>query len=349
MQFIIGFGGNALVYGGNYIGEPPLQPKHMRILFTDPTVDMTAEPWASWWSTNFPNAVWTRIYANPNLWDFYYDSVDWHGVMRGDDPALPLPSPSSPFGTDRGIPGEMQILDANLYGVEQITSAFHWNAKLTAVNIPNSPTLIAMDYCFSGARNLYNVSTIDTSTVRNMNGAFIGCSSLTTLPLFDTSSVETMFDMFRNCRSLTAVPLFDTSSAKDIGYMFANCTALTTVPLFDTSSVERMPYMFLGCTSLTTVPLLDTSSVIQMHEAFRGCTSLTKVPLFSTTNVQTINDAFRDCRNVDDGSLALYNRLISQQTPPYEYTRCFLNCGIDTPTGLQQLNQIPSSWGGLGN
>lgn len=348
MQFIIGFGGNALVYGGNYIGEPPLQPKRMRILFTDPTVDMTAEPWASWWSTHFPTAVWTRIYTNPNLWDFYYDSSDWRNVMIGDDPTLPLPSPSSPFGSTSGIQGEMQILDANLYGVTSLTSAFRWNTKLTAVNIPNAPTLRTMDYCFAGARNLSNVSTIDTSAVTNMDGAFIGCA-FTTVPLFDTSSVTTMFDMFRGCTALTTVPLFDTSSAEDMGYMLAGCTALTTVPLFDTSSLIDMSYMFFGCTSLTTVPLFDTSSVVQMQEMFRGCTSLTKVPLFSTANVQTINDAFRDCRNVDDGSLALYNQLISQQTPPYEYTRCFLNCGIDTPTGLQQLNQIPSSWGGLGN
>lgn len=105
--------------------------------------------------------------------------------------------------------------------------------------------------------------------------------------------------------------------------MFAESTNLTTVHLFNTSNVTDMSYMFAFAVSLTAIPPLDTSNV---------------------TNVYSICS---ECTKVESGALALYKQLITQEITPDSYEEAFTNCGVDTATGLAELQQIPASWGGL--
>ena len=152
---------------------------------------------------------------------------------------------------------------------------------------------------------------------------FYGVSELLEVLGANMTGVTTMAGMFQRCTNLTSVQLFDTSSVVAMGVMFDVCIRLTSVPLFDTSKAEYMEEMFFNCVSLTSIPLFDTSSC---------------------TNMELM---FHYCHQVQSGALALYQQASTQSIPPVQYNDAFKDCGINTPTGLAELQQIPSSWGGL--
>lgn len=139
----------------------------------------------------------------------------------------------------------------------------------------------------------------------------------------------------------------NTTGITNMGDLFAYCNALTTVSLFDTSSVTDMSYMFYYCRGLTTVPLFDTSNVTDMNNMFSSCNHLTSIPLFDTSSVTNMDFMFNDCAYVQSGALALYQQASTQTTPPSNHQSTFSNCGANTRTGMAELLQIPSSWGGL--
>lgn len=203
---------------------------------------------------------------------------------------------------------------------------------------------------FTDTENLVSIIDAgDTSSVTDTSAMFERCSSLISIVLFDTSNVTYMIGMFVGCSSLETVPLFNTSNVTEMIYMFTDCSSLENVPLFDTSNVTDMYAMFQNCTSLETVPLFNTSNVTDMSMAFQSCESLREIPLFDTSNVESMFQTFTDCYKVQHGALALYQQASSQQNPPSNYTLCFENCGVDTETGRDELNEIPSSWGGWGS
>ena len=203
---------------------------------------------------------------------------------------------------------------------------------------------------FTNTENLVSIiDSGDTSSVTNTSSMFEGCSSLVSIVLFDTSNVISTSYMFEYCSSLENVPLFNTSNATEMLHMFDNCSSLETVPLFDTSNVTDMYGMFFGCTNLKSVPLFNTSNVTDMSMAFQNCESLIEIPLFDTSSVEFLFQTFTDCYNVQHGALALYQQASIQQNPPSDYNLCFENCGVNTQTGIDELYEIPSSWGGLGS
>ena len=118
--------------------------------------------------------------------------------------------------------------------------------------------MTGMNFMFYHCNSLTNLdlSSFDTSNVREMGVMFSGCESLINLDLssFDTSNVTAMGAMFYGCESLINLDLssFDTSNVTDMGYMFASCESLTNLDLssFDTSNVTEMSRMFNGCNCL---------------------------------------------------------------------------------------------------
>ena len=76
------------------------------------------------------------------------------------------------------------------------------------------------------------------------------------------------------------------------------------------------------------------------------CDSLTELPLFSTESATYMYRAFYNCFNVQRGALAIYQQASTQTNPPTDHADCFANCGRDTESGLADLEQIPSAWGG---
>ena len=63
-----------------------------------------------------------------------------------------------------------------------------------------------------------------------MSGMFCECSSLKSIDLssFNTSNVKNMCMMFRYCSSLISIDLssFNTSNVKNMSYMFDRCSSL---------------------------------------------------------------------------------------------------------------------------
>lgn len=151
-----------------------------------------------------------------------------------------------------------------------------------------------------------------------------------------------------SCGELLKVLGANTAGVTDMSDMFCGCYSLNEVCLFDTSAVTNMNCMFQSCGHITSIPMYDTHNVTNIAYMLAYCTRLTAIPLFNTGSVQNADGAFKDMRYVETGALALYNQMSTQATPPSSYTYCFEDCGYDTVTGLAELQQIPSSWGGTG-
>jgi surface protein len=111
------------------------------------------------------------------------------------------------------------------------------------------------------------------------------------------------------------------------------------------TGVTSINGIFNYCDQLTSVQLFDTSTVTNMAYAFQMCTALTSIPLFDTSNVTNMNHTFYGCDNVQTGALALYQQA-STNNPQPNHEETFTNCGINTATGVAELAQIPSDWGG---
>ena len=201
-------------------------------------------------------------------------------------------------------------------------------------------------YCmFQGCSSLtsLDVSSFDTSNVTNMSYMFQGCSSLTSLDLssFNTSNVNAMYHMFNSCSSLTTlnVSSFDTSNVTSMAYMFYECESLTSLDVssFDTSNVRIMSSMFRVCRSLTSLDVssFDTSSVTDMSDMFSVCSSLTSLDVSSyTSNVINMSDMFNGCTKLTEikGVIEFHN-----QSSSY-YQNMFTDCPISSSTPVQIKN-----------
>jgi surface protein len=164
----------------------------------------------------------------------------------------------------------------------------------------------------------------------------------------NTNGVTNLLRFLSGCTSLKSICLFDTSNVNSMVSMFNGASRIENVPLFNTENVTAMNSMFANCSSLLNIPEYNTSKVTSFGRFAQGCTSIKKVPLFNAPRSTVVEYMFIGCRNVDEGTLDLYNYLANKDIAVTTYTGCFTNCGIDTVTGAAELAQIPSSWGGTG-
>lgn len=257
----------------------------------------------------------------------------------------------------------------NTSNVTDTQGMFRKCSSLTTIPLFDTSNVTDMTGMFSNCTSLTNVPLFDTSNVTHMSNMFRNCSSLTTIPQFDTSKVTFMVEMFQGCSSLTTIPQFNLSKCASLNSTFKDCISLVNVPPLDMTGVQNMQYTFEGCTSLITLTLLNVSDMVTLNRAFNGCTSLTnltltnlkcpqisnmcsgcvsltEVPTFNPTEFKYVQGAFAECRSVSGGALALYRQASSQWNPP-THDNTFINCGINTTTGMAELRQIPSDWGGL--
>ena len=253
----------------------------------------------------------------------------------------------------------------DIVSMESATSYYRTFANCTSMTkapmfiISRSATgLSGMQYMFYGCSSLVNVPLYDTSMVTDFRGMFGKCTSLEHVPELDTGSATLMSDMFQGCSSLVDVPEFDTSNVGNMQSMFSNCRSLEYVPLFDTANVKVMTNMFAYCESIESVPLFNTASVENFTGMLFECSSLKHIPLFDTSSCGATGYGYTNCTamcsgcvSVESGALDLYNQWITQSEghpyPSTQYQNTFKNCGINTVTGLAELQQIPTSWGGL--
>lgn len=152
--------------------------------------------------------------------------------------------------------------------------------------------------------------------------------------------VENVWDITKNSTDWQS--LLWSSASIPSGY-------LPTIEILgaNSSGVTNMLDMINYNTMLESVAIFDTSSVTNITYMLEQCSSLKHIPLFDTRNVNRCIAAFRGCTNVESGALAMYNQLSTQANVPQYHSYCFTDCGINTASGLAELQQIPQSWGGL--
>ena len=203
---------------------------------------------------------------------------------------------------------------------------------------------------FSTYDSIYVLGS-NTSQVVSFEEAFHEIPNLVSVDYMHTESAGTMKKMFYMCNGLEHVGWMDTSNVTDMSYAFAATFSIgADFPLLDTSNVTDISHMFHAST-ISVLPPFDTSSVVDMSY-FCAVDSyymplIRSIPAFDTSHVTNISHAFEGCEIVDSGALALYQSASTQSTPPSITTNCFSDCGIQSQTGLAELQQIPSSWGGL--
>lgn len=200
---------------------------------------------------------------------------------------------------------------------------------------------------FSAASNLETLKISSAADLTSLGGFFYGLSKLVSATLKGFISVQDFGSLFYSFASLQQAVIEFGPSCKFIPTLFGNCQKLEKVIIYgDTSGITNMSGMCNNCTSLTYVSTFNTINVTNFGYAFNNCTSLKKIPQFNTANANAVSNMFYGCRKVESGALSIYRQLSTQAYQP-NHDDTFTDCGIDTATGLAELEQIHTSWGGL--
>lgn len=255
-----------------------------------------------------------QVSSSPNIWDLTYDggnSHSWEYLLRNHTELL-------------------EVIGANTRSPDK------------------SSHITNMYYMFAGCTALTTVAVFDTSYCYLTGNMFGSCSSLATVGAFPLQNVLNANTMFGDCTSITTLPDFDFSSAEWLSGTFLNCSSLTAAPgLTTTSALKYTQYLFDGCSAMASVGWFNTESVIWASAMFRSCNALSgNIPAYDCSSMVRVDDMFYWAVNVDGGFLDIYNQL--KDNPVEMYSRCFEHCGENSPTGAQELAQIPASWGGTG-
>ena len=263
------------------------------------------------------------------------------------------------------------IYDIYLGTTNNWNSLFYNDTNLLEVLGANSKGVSSTVGMFSHCYNVTGISTFDTSKVQNTTNMFYSCINLNSVgphPLDEDTMADYMFyscynlssipdfgdtkltscqAMFDGCRKLSSAPSLDTSDVTSTYMMFESCSSMTSVPFYDTHNVLSSNRMFYDCHSLIHSPTFDLSKVTDMNGMYANCSALTSVPLFHTTftnKTGNMSNAFYNCVNVQQGALALYNRVGSVLTRASAHNSTFRRCGSNTVKGAAELAQIPSNW-----
>ena len=312
----------------------------LRFQFSDKSYDPTSVT---------SKGTWTKLpHPFNNIWDWTYDNPDWGNAFLNVFKYKTNMVDIIAAGDTSKVTSVYQLFNNSLPDSDPNPESYiHTCCLFDTSNVTN------MQSMFKANHNLVAIPQFDTSSVTNMCQMFRYCSGLTTIPLLDTSNVTNMDSTFRSCSMLSTIPLLDTSKVTNMLTMFAYCDNLITIPALDTSNVTTMYGMFYACKELESVPALDYGKVTELTQFIGGNnSSLVSTKLETIPDMSTVTSALTDCtrafkniRNAKYGILEAYNYLNAAN--PTTYTDCFTNCGINTLEGHYQLNQIPTSWGGL--
>lgn len=107
-----------------------------------------------------------------------------------------------------------------------------------------------------------------------------------------------------------------------------------------------LSYYKLGCyCDIISCGNLGINELRNFDSAFKSADALRNIcvlPLSSATNV---NGMFYNCVEMDSGQLAEYTYLAGLTNVPV-HSSTFSDCGSDSSSGIDELNQIPVGWGG---
>jgi len=152
----------------------------------------------------------------------------------------------------------------------------------------------------------------------NTSFMFRDCSSLESIDLtsFNTTNVKDMSFMFDGCSSLKSIDLssINTTNVNNTSFMFCGCSSLKSIDLFSftTNNVNDMSFMFGGCSSLKSIDLssFDTTNVNNMSLMFYNCSSLKSIDLtsFNINNVNDISFMFDGCSSLKKENIKMKNK-----------------------------------------
>ena len=84
-----------------------------------------------------------------------------------------------------------------------------------------------------------------------------------------------------------------------------------------------------------------------MDRTFSNATGLTEISdIIQCTTLINTNGAFSGCTNCASGQYDLYSYLSTYNLGLTNHSGTFTDCGSNTQTGLDELDQIPTGWGG---
>ena len=182
--------------------------------------------------------------------------------------------------------------------------------EIKGLNNFNTTKATSMDGLFQSCQNLeyLDLSSFDTSNVRNMGIMFSGCYKLKEIKginNFNTSKVTNMEFLFQTCENLEYLDLsnFNTANVKNMNNMFFHCEKLKEIKginKFNTSKVTNMGGMFWSCINLESIDLsnFNTSNVKNMENMFNDCTKLKEIKginQFNISNVTKMENIFKNC------------------------------------------------------
>ena len=220
-------------------------------------------------------------------------------------------------------------------------------------------------YCF----NIDNIELvlIDDDSINNTaQNLFLGCDSLTTIKgTLNFKSITVASAAFAGCTKLKDFVLENTNRVQKMNYMFAACCSLSLdfINTIDTSSANNYESFLCGhyissssghqiyiveveMSNITEIPALDFSKTVSCDSMFAYCDikAIDATKLAALSGSVVVRVMFRNNRNCKSGILDAYAALDAVDS---NHSNCFLNCGIDTAEGRAELEQIPTSWGGL--
>ncbi len=322
---------------------------------------------------------WTH--RGDNVWDWTYDNTIWNGAFNGafKDPnntvkIIDSGDTSSVSGYENFLESctaltEVRKLDTR--GAVTITRLFCECSSLEAIPELALESVVSMNRVFEKCGNLKQISLKNASKPVYASGLFLNCTSLETIVMEPPLQVNEMNSIFNGCTSLKTLPWMDTSNVSGYNMMspFVGCTSLIEVPEYDTHNVNQMDHTFSGCTSLRSIPHFDTSNVTrfdfcfentaieklpdwdfsngtQFVSTFMGCQHLKSINQIDLTKATITPQMFMNCINVESGTYDLYVYLSTKPVTLNAPDVMFMNCGVDTETGREDLAKIPRRWGG---
>lgn len=118
----------------------------------------------------------------------------------------------------------------------------------------------------------------------------------------------------------------------------------------DMTGVTTVSSLFASAWSVQNIFSIRNTSSVTNFNSFIAHSARTvaipSLPLFDTSSAVDVTYMCRNTKKVNSGSLALYQQMSSQATPPSSYSGCFQNCGSSTTQGKAERAQIPTTWGG---
>lgn len=139
-----------------------------------------------------------------------------------------------------------------------------------------------------------------------------------------------------------------TYNTTDWSHFFEFASGLIEILGANSTGVTTLESAFAYCSYVESSAVFDTRSVTNISSVFENATRLTALPMWDTGNVTNADKAFSIAYDVAENVLEMYQQLSTQTVPPVSHSGTFMNCGVNAPGGVAILNQIPSSWGGMG-